>query len=97
MHEDDHEEDFHMLSNNYQENQNISPISRSLSESDLSELCITATGDATIGQTINSGSPHTLHGSLPPSDDETHHLLQYDDDEIHQLQQHNNLNNRITS
>ena len=78
--------------NNYPPNHNISPISRSLSESDLSELCLTATGDAAIGGGgINS--PHTLHGSIPPSDDETHHLLQYDDDEIHQLQQHNNLNN----
>ena len=90
-HDNENDEDFHML-NKYPQDQNISPISRSLSESDLSELCLTATGDAAIGGGgINS--PHTLHGSIPPSDDETHHLLQYDDDEIHQLQQHNNLNN----
>ena len=88
---DDGNEDFHML-NNYHENQNISPVSRSLSESDISELCLPTTGDATIG-VANTGSPHMLHGSLPPSDDELHQFLQYDDEEIHQLQQHHNLNN----
>ena len=89
----DYNEDFHMLSNDgYHEEQNMSPISRSLSESDLSELCLTTTGDAAIGA-VDSRSPNALHGSLPPSDDETHNLLQYDDDEIHQMQQHHNFNN----
>ena len=90
----DYNEDFHMLSNDgYHDEQNMSPISRSLSESDLSELCLTTTGDAAIGA-VNSRSPNALHGSLPPSDDENlHNLLQYDDDEIHQMQQHHNFNN----
>ena len=93
MVEDDFDDNFHML-NSY--NQNISPISRSLSESDISELCVTATGDAHIGGGVANGCtpPHILHGSLPPSDDEIHHLLQYDDDEIHQLHHHNFNNNR---
>ena len=86
--DDDH--DYHQQ----HDHNNLSPISRSLSESDLSELCLTTTGDAAV-RAIHSGSPHAHHGggSLPPSDDETHHLLQYDDDELLQLQQHHNINN----